>query len=283
MALFNLKSKNKDKTVNLAGGNAYAVTPKMELATMVLTSFAQEQFYRTQAQTFSALTTAMEKCDPEFVAKAGIYARNEYGMRSITHALAAELAQAASGQAWSKGFYDKIVKRPDDMLEIAAYFMAQNKGKNLTNAMKKGFAEAFNRFDTYQLAKYRGENKAVKMVDLVNLVRPMPTTRNAEGLTGLVNDTLRQTETWEAKLTEVGQKAETEDEKTSMKADAWAELLGSKRLGYFALLRNVRNILEQAPQLTEAVCEQLTDRKAIKNSMVLPFRFLTAYKQFLPG
>ena len=279
MALFNIKSKNKDKTVNLAGGKAYTVTPKMELASLVLTSFAQEQFYRTQAQTFGALTTAMAKCDPVFVAKAGIYARNEYGMRSITHALAAELAQAASGQGWSKAFYDKIVKRPDDMLEIAAYFMAQNKGKNLTNAMKKGFAEAFNRFDTYQLAKYRGESKAVKMVDLVNLVRPVPTARNAEGLNGLVKDTLRQTETWEAKMTEVGQKAETEDEKTSLKADAWAELLGSKRLGYFALLRNVRNILEQAPQLTDAVCEQLTDRKAIKTSLVLPFRFLTAYKQ----
>lgn len=279
MALFNIKSKNKDKTLNLAGGNAYTITPEMELASLVLTSFAQEQFYRTQAQSFDALKRAIAKCEPTFVAKAGIYARTQYGMRSITHALAAELANAASGQAWSKPFYDKIVSRPDDMLEIAAYFMAQNKGKNLTNAMKKGFAEAFNRFDTYQLAKYRGENKAVKMVDLVNLVRPVPTTRNAEGLNGLVNDTLRQTATWEAKLTEVGQKSESEDEKTSLKAGAWAELLGSKRLGYFALLRNARNILEQAPHLTPSVCEQLTHRKAIKDSMVLPFRFLTAYKQ----
>lgn len=281
MALFNFKAKFKNKTKNRAGGDAYVVSPQMELASLVLTSFAQEQFYRTQAQTFEDLKAAMSQCTPDFVAKAGIYARTQYGMRSITHVLAAELAQAASGQVWSKAFYDKIVNRPDDMLEIAAYFMAQNKGKNLPNAMKKGFAAAFNRFDTYQLAKYRGGNKAVKLVDLVNLVRPVPTTRNAEGLTALVNDTLRQTETWEAKLSEAGQMADTDTEKALLKADVWAELIEGKRLGYFALLRNLRNIMGQAPQLTPSVCAQLTDRKAIKNSMVLPFRFLTAYKQLV--
>ena len=146
MALFNRKSADKNKTVNLAGGQAYKQSPEMTLASLVLTSFAQEQFYRSQGETFEALKAAMAQCNPAFVAKAGIYAHTQFGMRSITHVLAAELAQAASGQAWSKAFYDKIVHRPDDMLEIAAYFMAQNKGKNLPNAMKKGFAVAFDRF-----------------------------------------------------------------------------------------------------------------------------------------
>ena len=276
MALFNVKSKDKNKTVNLAGGQAYMQSPEMVLASLVLTSFAQEQFYRSQGETFEALKAAMSQCNPAFVAKAGIYARTQFGMRSITHVLAAELAQAASGQVWSKAFYDKIVHRPDDMLEIAAYFMAQNKGKNLPNAMKKGFAEAFNRFDTYQLAKYRGENRAVKLIDLVNLVRPVPTAKNTEGLKNLVADTLRNTDTWEAKLTQAGQVANNDDEKAELKSAAWAELILSGKLGYFAMLRNLRNIAEQAPELTTKVCSLLTNRKAIKQSLVLPFRFLTA-------
>jgi 60 kDa SS-A/Ro ribonucleoprotein len=276
MAIFNFKSKNKNNTVNLAGGQAYTQSPEMTLASLVLTSFAQDQFYRTHGETFEALKAAMIQCDPAFVAKTGVYARTQFGMRSITHVLAAELAQAASGKTWSKAFYDKIVNRPDDMLEIAAYFMAQNKGKNLPNAMKKGFAEAFNRFDTYQLAKYRGENHAVKLVDLVNLVRPVPTAKNTDGLKNLVADTLRSTETWEAKLTQAGQVAGNEDEKSELKSAAWAELIGGGKLGYFALLRNLRNIAEQAPELTSKVCAMLTNRHAIERSLVLPFRFLTA-------
>lgn len=278
MAMFNFKKKETQKTVNLAGGEAFVMSPELELASLVLTSFAQEQFYRTQAQTFDSLSAAMSKCEPEFVAKTGIYARREFGMRSITHALAGELAAGASGQAWAKSFYDKIVNRPDDMLEIAAYYKA-NGGKNLPNAMKKGFAEAFNRFDTYQLAKYRGEGKGVKLIDLVNLVRPVPTERNAEGLRQLVANELRNTDTWEAKLTSAGQIAENDAEKAELKGAAWAELLGSNRLGYFALVRNLRNILEQAPNLTPSVCAQLTDEKAIRKSLVLPFRLVVAYKQ----
>ncbi|MFK7936457.1 MAG: TROVE domain-containing protein, partial [Saprospiraceae bacterium] len=51
------------------------------------------------------------------------------------------------------------------------------------------------------------------------------------------------------------------------------------RLGYFALLRNIRNISEQAPKLINEVCKQLTNQKKIRKSLVLPFRLLTAYKQ----
>ncbi|MBL7818464.1 MAG: TROVE domain-containing protein [Saprospiraceae bacterium] len=278
MALFNFKKTAVEKTVNLAGGEAFVMTPELELASLVLTSFAQEQFYRDQKASFDDLAKAMSKCAPEFVAKTGVYARREFGMRSITHALAAELASGASGQAWAKSFYDKIINRPDDMLEIAAYYKAKG-GKNLPNAMKKGFASAFDRFDAYQLAKYRGENKALKLVDLVNLVRPVPTAKNADGLKALVEGTLRNTETWEAKLTQAGQKAESDEEKMDLKAAAWTELVKGNRLGYFALVRNLRNILEQAPELTPSVCAQLVNKDRIRQSLVLPFRLVVAYKQ----
>lgn len=68
----------------------------------------------------------------------------------------------------SQSVSEKIVFRPDDMMEIIAYYKAKS-GKTLPNAMKKGFALAFDKFDGYQIAKYRGENKAVKLVDVVNL------------------------------------------------------------------------------------------------------------------
>jgi len=275
MALFNFKKKTQNITLNKVGGEAYVMNPKLQLASLLLTSFAQDQYYRSAKQTFQELIELLPQVEPIFAAKAAVYARTQFGMRSITHVLAAELAAQLSGQPWAKDFYNKIIFRPDDMLEILAYFNTKS-GKQLPNAMKKGFAKAFDRFDSYQLAKYRGENRAYKLVDVVNLVHPTPTDRNAEALKALVADTLRATQTWETKLTQAGQNAESDAEKTELKAAAWTELLQSNKLGYFALLRNLRNMLEQAPELTNTICQKLTNRTQIKKSLVLPFQYLTA-------
>jgi 60 kDa SS-A/Ro ribonucleoprotein len=94
MARFNLFTRKRNQTVNLAGGNAFAQSPKMQLASLLLTSFAQDQYYRSANQSFDELKALLAKVEPEFAAKAAIYARTVYGMRSITHVLAAELAPA---------------------------------------------------------------------------------------------------------------------------------------------------------------------------------------------
>jgi hypothetical protein len=275
MALFNFKTKPKT-SINRAGGEAFVQDARMELASILLTSLAQDQFYRSSNTTFNEVVQLLHKVTPEFAAKAGIFARQEFGMRSITHVLAAELAAHISGKVWAKAFYDKIVKRPDDMLEIVAYYF-KNGGKTIPNAMKKGFAQAFNRFDAYQLSKYRGERKSIKLVDLVNLVHPKPTERNAKALTDLINDELRATETWESKLTQAGQNKNSEDEKVIHKAIIWKSLLLENKLGYLALLRNLRNILEQAPDIEADVVRLLTNKVHIKKSMVLPFQYVSAF------
>ena len=274
MSKFNFKKKTT-AIKNRAGGDAYKQSPKMQLASILLTNFAQDQFYRKAGTTFKELAALLVQVEPIFAAKAAVYARKQFHMRSITHVLAAELAAYVSGQTWAKAFYDAIVSRPDDMLEITAYYFSKG-GKTLPNAMKKGFSTAFDKFDGYQLAKYRGENKAVKLVDLVNLVHPVPTQRNAKALQELVNGTLRNTNTWEAKLTEAGKSAEDASDKESKKAEAWAELIRENKLGYFALLRNLRNIAEQAPDVLDIALKTLTNRNRIKKSKVLPFRFLSA-------
>lgn len=243
---------------------------------MLLTSFANDQAYRSEAESMARLETLVNSIsDKKFCAKAAIYARTKFGMRSITHVLASNLAKHVSGQEWAKSFYQKVVDRPDDITEILAHYISKN-GKPITNAMKKGLGAAFGDFDEYALAKYRGEGKAVKLVDAVNLLHPKGP---QAALKKLVAGKLKNKKTWEAKLTKAGQKAETEEEKEELKADAWESLIKTRQLGYFALLRNLRNIIEQAPDVLEDALEMLVDPKLIKNSKVLPFRFLTAYQE----
>lgn len=262
------------KTVNKAGGEAYSQSPKLELISVLLTSFANDTFYEKAEDKFDRIKSLILQVDPVFAAKAAIFARKEFGMRSITHVLAGEIASRASGKEWAKDFFTAIVKRPDDMLEIVSY-MLNNKQK-LSNALKKGFAKAFDGFDAYQLAKYRGEGKAIKLVDIVNLVHPVPTDKNKEALEQLIKGTLKSVDTWEAKLTEAGQGADTEEEKTVAKKEAWTSLVTENKLGYMALLRNLRNIMESNPELEGEVIKQLTNRDKIKKSLVLPFRYFTA-------
>ena len=275
--------KQKTLTENLAGGQAYSQSIEMSLVSLLLTSFVDDQFYRGTQTTLQELKKLSEKIkDKEFVAKSAIYARDKFGMRSITHALAAELTSQLNGAEWGKNFYDKVVVRVDDMTEILSYYLAYKTEKDnpkFPNSLKKGFAKAFDKFDGYQLSKYRGENKEVKLVDVVNIVHPVPTLRNKEALELLVKGELKSTETWESKLSKAGQVAESEEELAILKSNAWSELISTKKIGYFALLRNLRNIITQSPDSVEAACEMLCNENLVKKSRVLPFRFLTAFEE----
>lgn len=276
MARFNAQAATT-RIVNQAGGQAYSQTPELELVSTLLTSFANDQFYRKAEDTFANLKTLIQKVDKLFVAKAAVYARTKFGMRSISHVTASELARHISGEKWAKDFYNAIVYRPDDMMEILAYHLANN-GKE-TNAMRKGMAEAFGKFDKYTLAKYRGEGKAMKLVDVANLVHPKPTEKNSEAIAALVKGELKSFDTWETELTKAGQNAEDEEGKAEMKKEVWVKLVREKKIGYFALLRNLRNIIEQAPEVLTEALAMLVETERIKKSLVLPFRFTTAYDE----
>ncbi len=281
MSRFNLKFKKKFVTTNLAGGQAYTVSPKLALASQALTSFVEDQYYRSSTESLASLVDLIYKVDdPLFVAKVAVFARNEFGMRTVSHVLAGEVAflVRGKGQEWAKRFFNLVVRRPDDMSEIMSYYLRKYR-RPIPNALKKGLAQAFDKFDSYQLAKYRGEKHQVSLVDVVNLVRPKPNERNGQALKALVVGKLRSASTWESMMTRVGQQSSTEEEKRALKAVTWRELIRTGRLGYFALLRNLRNIYEQAPEVLNDALTMLVNKELISSSLVLPFRFHTAYKK----
>jgi len=269
MAKFNVK-ESPTKVTNLAGGEAFSQTPELEFVSILLTSFAQNQFYQKEETGFDRLESLLPKINPEFAAKAIVYGRTKFGMRSISHVAAVKLGGFLKGNPCAKGFYNSVVYRPDDITEILSYA----KGK-MTHAMKAGLAKAFDKFDGYQLAKYRGEGKGFSLVDAANILHPTPVDKNAKALASLIAGTLKSEDTWEAKLSEAG-KAEDAAE---AKSDAWKELILTRKIGYFALLRNLRNIIEQAPEVLDQALEMLVDEKLIRKSLVLPFRFTTAFEE----
>lgn len=275
MSRFNTKSVGQQPdTTNLAGGKAYSLPNEKEVITILLTSFMNDKYYEkaddTAARLKAIITSLTSEEQFKTVAKALIYARTVFGMRSITHVGTAAIAPMISGYTWAKEFYFKITYRPDDITEILSLVGPfKNKPfKAIPNAMRKGFAKALENFQSYSLAKYRGEGKEFKLVDAVNLVRPKSTL----GLSDLMAGRLKNEETWEAMLSAAGNDA-------NAKALAWSYLINSKKIGYLALLRNIRNVYTDAHNALPQLVESLTNEQFIKKSLIMPFQYVKAFDE----
>lgn len=272
MARFNAPTETKTQTTNLAGGEAHVQNPELEFVSILLTSMVQDQFYRKADDTLARVIELIPAVGHEFAAKAALFARDEFGMRSISHVVAGELAMRARGEQWTRPFYDKMVVRADDITEILSYVINKHGRRPIPNALKDGLGRALTRMNAYQLGRYRAEGKALSMVDVVNLLHPQP----SEAISALVNGTLRS-QSWETDLTQAGQNAETEEDKAEAKSAAWAEQVTTGKIGQLALLRNLRNILQDADADTLAAAMRLlVDENRIHRSRIFPFQFQTA-------
>ena len=307
MSRYNTKAKETVQTVtNHQGGVGVKYDPKIELVGILATGF-DNNFYEKigeREQRFSDLIKEIAKKDLEFVAKALVYTRSVTGQRSVTHFGSVALAQHLSGSPIGKKFFTKrlrnknaggVVYRLDDMLEIVALYQHLNPGKALPNSMKKGFKAALESADSYELAKYQGKGKAVSLVDLVNLVHPKPVGDMVGAFKSLMTGTLKQFDTVEDKNTSAGQavakkvksgeisKAQAEVELKAAKTENYKDLIINEKIGYLALLRNVRNILGTAndQDLIKKTCELLSNKDFIRKSLVFPFQIDLALEVIL--
>lgn len=296
MARYNVKATTTVPTViNHQGGTGYQYDAKSELVSILATGL-DNKYYETlgeREQRFVNVVAEVAKTDKTFVAKAMVYARSVMGQRTVTHFGAVELAKVLAGDKLGARFFSKrerkanaggIIFRLDDMLEIAACYQARNPGKQLSNAIKKGFKAALEAADEYELAKYQAKNKNLSLVDIVNLVHPKPSEKMVPVFAKLMKGELKQFNTVEDKNTKAGQEVAakvkageiTADEATEAlreaKEDNFADLIETRKIGYLALLRNLRNILKAGSkaEIVSGACEMLTDAKLIKQSLVFP-------------
>lgn len=268
MSKYNTKAAPSEPVLNHMGSLAFKQAKKEELAFTVLTTFMDDSYYRSENEILKSIKTLVAdicKTDPVFVAKLAVFARTQFNMRSVLPVLIGELAKNHKGDSTVRLALEKAITRPDDITEVIAYIGPEN----LQTRVKKGLGNAFNKFDSYQMAKYRQEDKTVSLVDAVNLVHPKP--RNAKTATALkllVKGELKNTETWESRLS-AGEN----------KADVFKDLLENNKLGYMALLRNLRNIVETGNvSLINLAADKISDKDSVLNSKQLPFRFVSAYK-----
>lgn len=272
MARVNTAPRNT--RVTHEGGPANpAGSAERQLRRAVASCFLWEQgFYESGEEIATRIKTLVGQCKPEFVADLAVQARTEFKLRHAPLWLLACMFSPARKPV--QGLDRKVaavLQRADELGELLALFAKAWPAARRTNgsvktalrlpaAIKRGIALALAKFDAYQLAKY--DRKAeFTLRDVIRLVHP----RNAERSPvwkKLIAGELESPDTWEVALSAGADKKET-----------FQRLISEGKLGYMALLRNLRN-MAQAGVDAEVVRNAIVARKGAHN--VLPFRYVAA-------
>ncbi|GAA4443547.1 TROVE domain-containing protein [Pontibacter saemangeumensis] len=287
---FNFLTPKKHQTTNHEGALAWKTGPAAELYAAVVTASLNDKFYESSDKRLERIRELIAQNEPLFVAKLAVYARTQMHLRSVPLVLVVELAKVHAGDDLVSRTVARVVQRADEITELLAYYSLSNgrtgtkKLGRLSKQLQKGLAMAFNHFDEYQFAKY---NRAtdIRLRDALFLVHPKSKDENQRALFDkIAADTLATPYTWETELSALGQQAfESAAAKAAAVRAKWEALIDSNRLGYMALLRNLRNIIETevSGAHMQRVCATLSDARAVQKARQLPFRYLAAYREVL--
>ena len=278
-----------DLTQNHEGARAWRMTPEWELYTTVVTTMGTEdKFYENGEDCVRRIADLVRKVDAGFVAQLAVYAREEMHLRSVPMLLLVELANCHRGDSLVSRAVSRTVQRADEITELLMCYQWRMGKKNLhglSSQLRKGLAEAFNRFDEYQFAKYNRTGRMVTLRDALLLVHPKPKdAAQADLFRKILNGNLETPYTWETELSAAGKgKFESAEKRDEALRETWQQLIRSGRLGYMAMMRNLSNMTNLCidDESKRMVCRMLSDATAVRHSKQLPFRFLAAYLQLL--
>ncbi|MDD6003028.1 MAG: TROVE domain-containing protein [Bacteroidales bacterium] len=286
---FNSMLREQSETKNYEGEKAYVMSPEMELYTAVVATALSNNFYEDKSGRIERIAELVKQVPHEFTAKLAVYTRNEMNLRSVPLLLIVELAKIHNGDNLVARAVEKCVLRADEIMELLMCYQVCNpqdgekKLKKLSRQIQNGLQKAFNRFDEYQFAKYNRDNLEVKLRDALFLVHPKAKDDAQQLIFNKITDRKLETPyTWETELSALGQqKFETPEQKTAAFRQKWEELIISGRLGYMALMRNLRNIFESkvSAEKINIVASILSDADQVAKSKQLPFRYLSAYRE----
>lgn len=232
--------------------NSYQALRRSLLACMLW----EKTFYESGEKIADRIVNLADDVDKQKLADLAVEART---VQKLRHAplliLLALIKRGGSGVAEA---IEETINRPDELAELVALYWKDGK-RPLSKQMKLGLAKAFGKFDEYQFAKWNRPTD-IKLRDVMFLVHPKPTEGREDLYKRIASDTLSTPDTWESKMAGGGDKKEV-----------FTDLLKRKKLGYMALLRNLRG-------MSEVGVDADLIKSAIINpsSSVLPFRFIAA-------
>lgn len=273
------------------GAPAKRISAEQQLERSVLSCFLWErEFYEDGVDISKRIFDTALQCESAFIGALAQRARYEAHLRHVSLLLLTALARRGSGTDGIADITANVIGRADEIAEFMAIYAKMNQqpvDKLVPSAqMKRGLSRAFQKFDAYQLAKYDRAGE-IRLRDVAMLVHARAKDMDHGRLmASLVNRTfypertkssgfpvkatyglgdyepLAAPDTWEVGLSTGGDKRET-----------FMRLLRDNKLGYLALLRNLRNMAEAGVD-EDLIKQAIVARRGARH--VLPFRYVAA-------
>lgn len=255
-------ARAKSTVVNHEGVPAVPNDAYDQLRRAVLACMLWEASFYESGEEIAKRISALVKIVPqEKVAQLAIDARTKFRLRHVPLMLVREMARSGKGNIVGRTL-SEVIQRADELAEFLSIYWGEKK-QPLSKQVKLGLAHAFGKFNAYQLGKYKGDDNKVKLRDVLFLCHAKPKDEAQDALwKSLIDGTLASPDTWEVSLSAGKDKKET-----------FERLIREGKLGYMALLRNLRKMLEVS--VDETLIRGALSAGAA-TSKALPFRFIAA-------
>lgn len=247
----------------------------------------------------TALDVASGKTPEDILAIAN-WLRNDMNIRLTPQVLLVLASHVDSSKSLVRKYAPAIVRRPDEVKTCLLIHRFLFGMRNLPNGLAHGLADATGKFGERGLMKYDDSGFPTWKDVLCWLPRKAGWPLKAEVaqyfITGKVVDpsktpiiaarkelakrkvfdaeakdlAVKSMVNWEVLLSQFG----------SQKKDVWSFLIENDLVGYMAMIRNLRNILEAkvSRDVIQKVSDRLSNKDEVLRSKQLPFRFLSALK-----
>lgn len=250
------------------GAKAKHVNAEQQLQRSVMACMLWErEFYEDGEHIADRIVRLVGEVSAEFASQTSIKARKEGNLRHVPLLICAAMAKAHGGAIVADTIYE-VVCRADELAELVMVVCKinnqspANAKKVLSAQTKKGLAKAFTKFDEYRLAKYDRPGD-IRLRDVLFMCHAKPKDKKQHYTwKRLAEGNLKTPDTWEVSLSAGKDKRET-----------FERMISEGSLGYMALLRNLRNMLESGVRV-DLIKGAILERKGADK--VLPFRFVAA-------
>lgn len=257
----NVKYQNAPRTHE--GALSVNVSAAKELRRAVMANMLfEDQFYESGVDAATRMAGLIKQVSFTDAAQIAVDAREKFKLRHAPLFLVREILRLHKGRQVGD-LIARVIQRPDECGELLALYWKDNKDAPLTAQLKVGLARALKKFNEYSLAKWNKDG-AVKLRDVLFLSHARPKDEAQKALFDkIASNQLATPDTWEVALSEGADKKAT-----------FERLMGEKKLGAMALLRNLRGML--AAGVSEDTIR--TALATMNAERVLPFRFISAAK-----
>ena len=279
----------KTDTYNEAGGIAYTLTPKQQLAQLATTGCLNNTYYADAQSQLDQVLKLAENLDAEFIAKTAVYSRQKGFMKDMPALLLAVLAQKDVNML--ARVFDQVVDNGKMLRNFAQIIRSGAVGRKSFGNRPKKLMQTWLLTATEKQLLNAAVGNAPSLADVVKMVHPKPREAwraawfawligkpyDREALPPITRAFEDYKQSREGELPNVPFQMLTA---LDLNSGDWAEI--ARNGSWQQVRQNLNTFLRHEvfakSKNIKMVAEKLRDETAIARARVLPYQLLTAYQ-----